>query len=322
VTFSTPVGFLIFNRPDLTEIIFKAIAQVKPKELFVIADGPRFPEEAEMCEKARAVIEQVDWDCDVFTNFSDTNLGCGRREASGFDWVFSQVEEAIFLEDDTLPAPSFFTFCQILLERYRDDERIIHINGDNFQSQNRNEYSYYFSKYMHGWGWAGWRRAWQYYDYSMKTWPEFKRTGLLELVCEDKYEQRYWTDIFDQMYADPQVVDTWDYQWMYACWSQNGLVVAPNRNLISNLGFNRADAAHAIDDGPLARLPTTDIWEVSHPPFIVKDREADNYTFNCIFGGKEMREQDTLRGRIRSVRKRIKLRTRLSSLLKSDGWEP
>jgi hypothetical protein len=148
----------------------------------------------------------------------------------------------------------------------------------------------------------------------MKTWPEFKKTGLLELVCEDPYEQKYWTAIFDQMYEDPHVLDTWDYQWLYACWAQHGLAIAPNRNLISNLGFNRADAAHTTGDSPRARLATTDIWEVSHPPFVVKDGDADNYTFNYIFGGKEMKEQDTLRGRIRAVKKRMNLRTRLSSL--------
>lgn len=299
MSLSTPVGFLIFNRPDLTEIVFEAIAKAQPKKLFVIADGPRSPEEAEKCEKARLVIERVDWDCEVLTNFSEKNLGCGRREASGFDWVFSQVEEAIFLEDDTLPAPSFFNFCQTLLERYRHDERIMHINGDNSLSQKRNEHSYYFSKYMHGWGWASWRRAWQHYDYNMKTWPEFKRAGLLELVCDDPYEQRYWTNIFDQMYEDPQVIDTWDYQWIYACWSQNGLAIAPNGNLISNLGFNRADAAHTLGDDPRSGLATTDIWEISHPPFVVRHREADNYTFDYIFKGKEMKQMDTLSAKIR-----------------------
>ena len=299
MSLSTPVGFLIFNRPDLTEQVFAAIAQAKPKKLFVIADGPRSPEEAEKCEKARSVIQKVDWDCELLTDFSDTNLGCGRREASGFDWVFSQVEEAIFLEDDTLPNPSFFNFCQTMLERYRDDERIMHINGDNSCNQNRTEYSYYISKYMHGWGWASWRRAWHHYDYYMKTWPEFKRAGLLKFICEDPYEQKYWTDIFDQMHADPQVIDTWDYQWTYACWSQNGSVITPNTNLVSNLGFNREDAAHTVGDSPLSRLAITDIAQVTHPPFIVKHQDADAYTFNHVFGGQGMRDADTFPAKLR-----------------------
>ncbi|WP_066377198.1 MULTISPECIES: hemolytic protein HlpA-like protein [unclassified Anabaena] len=292
MSLKTPVGFLIFNRPDLTEQVFAAIAQAKPEKLFVIADGPRFSEEAEKCQQARGIINNVDWDCEVFTDFSDVNLGCGRREATGFDWVFSQVEEAIFLEDDTLPAPSFFSFCEAMLERYRHDERIMHINGDNSVNQGITEYSYYFSKYMHGWGWASWRRAWQHYDYYMKTWPEFKQQGLLENIFEDCYEQQYWTNIFDQMYEDPQVLDTWDYQWIYACWSQSGLVIAPNQNLITNLGFNRPDAAHTTGDSPRSKLPVTDIWEIKHPEFMVRHREADQHTFDYIFGGENMRKQD------------------------------
>ena len=112
MSLATPVAFLIFNRPDLTQIVFEAIAKAKPKKLFVVADGPRFPEEAEKCEQARAVIDRIDWECEVFKNFSDKNLGCGRRISSGIDWVFSSVDEAIILEDDCLPVESFFSFCE------------------------------------------------------------------------------------------------------------------------------------------------------------------------------------------------------------------
>ncbi|HEY9657229.1 MAG TPA: glycosyltransferase family 2 protein [Allocoleopsis sp.] len=302
MSFSTPVGFLIFNRPDLTAQVFAKISQIKPKQLFVIADGPRSdrPGEAEKCEQARAIIQQVDWDCDVLTNFSDTNLGCGRREASGFDWVFSQVEEAIFLEDDTLPSLSFFSFCQAMLERYRDDERIMHINGDNSLNQTRNQYSYYFSKYMHGWGWASWRRAWKHYDYAMKSWSEFKHTGLHQLIWEDPYEQKYWVEIFQQMYQDPQVLDTWDYQWIYTCWAQNGLAIAPNKNLISNLGFNRIDAAHTKGDSPRSNLKTFDITNITHPPFVVRDREADRLTFDHVYGGITFKQNDTLKNKVKN----------------------
>jgi hypothetical protein len=308
MSLSTPVGFLIFNRPDLTEKVFEAIAQAQPKKLFVIADGPRFPEEAEKCEKARSVIKNLNWDCEISTNFSDKNLGCGLRESSGFDWVFSQVEEAIFLEDDTLPSPSFFHFCQKLLEYYRKDNRIMHINGDNSLAQRRNKYSYYFSKYMHGWGWASWRRAWKYYDYNMKTWPDFKNAGLLDQICDDPYEKIYWSNIFDQMYQNPQNINTWDYQWLYACWAQNGLVIAPNVNLVSNLGFNRSDATHTPGNDPRSMLPITDVWDIKHPPFVVRDKIADLNTFDFVFNGKYLKERDTIQGRIRNRLSSIKRR--------------
>ena len=283
MSFKTPIGFIIFNRPDLTELVFREIAKIKPQQLFIIADGPRSPAEKEKCDRARAIAQKIDWDCDVLTNFSEANLGCGRRVSSGFDWVFSQVEEAIFLEDDVLPSPSFFNFCQTLLEHYRDDERVMHISGDSSINNNISNDSYYFSRYPHVWGWASWRRAWQHYDYKMSSWPMLKESGLLNSICDRSDEQKYWISLLDRMYLDPQAIDTWDYQWLYACWSQGGLSITPNQNLISNLGFNRQDSAHTANDDPRSRVPTSDIWEIDHPEFIVRNKEADDNTYDNIW---------------------------------------
>lgn len=279
---NTPVVFIIFNRPDLTQIVFNAIRQAQPKRLLIVADGPRFPEEAQKCEQTRCIINQVDWDCQVLTNFSDTNLGCRKRVSSGLDWVFSEVEQAIILEDDCLPSQSFFYFCQELLDYYKNDTRIMHISGDNFQKeQKRTNYSYYFSKYNHNWGWASWRRAWKYYDLEMKTWTEFKEANVIKNICDSIDEQKYWLNIFEQNYKG--TINTWDYQWTYACWSQGGLSILPNYNLVSNIGF-RSDATHTLKESPFAQLPTKDIWEIKHPPFVIRDKLCDYYTFERNFG--------------------------------------
>lgn len=306
---NTPVAFLIFNRPDLTNIVFDAIAQAKPKKLLVVADGPRFPEEAETCRQARAVIERVDWDCEVLTNFSERNLGCKHRVSSGLDWVFSEVEEAIILEDDCLPAPSFFYFCQTLLDHYRDDERIMHISGNNFQfDQSRTEYSYYFSKYPHIWGWASWRRAWKYYDVQIKTWSPYKNLEILSSLCENSYEHQYWTDIFERVFKD--AVDTWDYQWVYACWCQNSLAILPDSNLVSNIGFG-IDGTHTYNsENPLSTLPLTNIWEIKYSPLVVRHREADNYTFNSVLCPRNMKKPNLVSVNIK------KIYTELSNMVK------
>lgn len=285
--FTTPIGFLIFNRPELTARVFERIAAVKPEKLYVIADGPRTPEEEEKCLKTRAIIEKVDWDCKVFTDFSEKNLGCGYREASGFSWVFSNEEEAIFVEDDTLPTPSFFIFCQTLLDYYRNDTRIMHISGNNFQfGKSWTQCSYYFSRYTHSWGWASWRRAWKYYDYHMKSWPQFKASGLIKAMFEDPYEQQYWFEIFDRTYENPvnAFADTWDFQWMFAVLAQNGLSVLPDVNLVSNIGFGHPDAVHTKQVTNLANLPVQDIWDIRHPTFIIRNREADIANFAHAFG--------------------------------------
>jgi len=301
MSLSTPVVFLIFNRPDLTRRVFEVISKAKPRQLFVVADGPRSSEDVEKCAQTRAVIDRIDWECDMHKNFSDKNLGCGRRISSGIDWVFSQVDEAIILEDDTLPVDSFFTYCQLLLERYRDDARVMTINGNNFQSgQSRSEYSYHFSKYNACWGWATWRRAWMHYDYEMKTWPVFKRSGMLEGICEDPCEQQFWSELFDSMHANPAVIDTWDHQWKYACWSQNGLAIEPSVNLVSNLGLARSDATHTTGNNPMLEQisKTREIMEIKHAPLVARNRAADQYIFNYIIGGLRMKRNHTLSGRL------------------------
>jgi hypothetical protein len=281
----TAVAFIIFNRPEPTKAVFRKIREAQPKKLLVIADGPRpgRPEDVEKCALTREVIRDVDWDCEVLTNFSEINMGMGKREATGMDWIFSQVEEAIILEDDCLPTSSFFGFCENLLAAYRHDERVMLISGGNYQNGNsRTDYSYYFSKYPLTWGWASWRRAWNYYDYQMKSWPEFKRSGLLNFVCEDTDEQRYWTGIFDLMHRDPQEINTWDYQWVFACFAQSGLCITPNTNMIANIGFGGEDSTNfkdADESHNLANLPVNDIWDIRHPPFVVQHKEADLYDF-------------------------------------------
>jgi len=179
----TPVLFLVYKRPDTTRQVFEAIRQAKPPRLYVAADGPKknVPGEAEKVKQVREIISNgVDWDCEVKTLFRDENLGCKYGPVEGINWFFKNEEEGIILEDDTLPSQSFFWFCQELLERYKDDTRIMVISGDNFQNGiTRGTCSYYFSRYNHIWGWASWRRAWKYYSVDMKLWPDVaKNQGL------------------------------------------------------------------------------------------------------------------------------------------------
>jgi hypothetical protein len=240
----TPVVLIIFRRPEKTQKILNIIREIQPKKLFVIADAPRSHKlgEAEKCEKTRAIIETIDWDCQVYKNYSEQNLGSSKRIPSGLNWVFSQVEEAIILEDDCLPEKSFFYFCEDLLEHYRHDQRIMTISGNNFQfGHQTTSDSYYFSRYSHSWGWATWRRAWQYFDMNMTHWPRVKEQQLLNFILEDRRTRQYWENIFQGVF-DNQIV-AWDYRWTFACWLQNALTILPSRNLVSNIGFDE-DASH------------------------------------------------------------------------------
>lgn len=276
----TPVAFLIFNRPDTTAAVFGAIAKARPETLFVIADGPRAsrPGEQALCAAARAIIDQVDWPCRVLTNFSDQNLGCRRRVSSGIDWVFSLVEEAIFLEDDCLPDATFFPFCEQVLDRYRSDPRVMHIGGTNFQGTARmSEESYYFSRHVHVWGWASWRRAWHHYDVNMGAWTWARANARVSDILSTPLERRAFTSLFNRVASGE--IDTWDTQWTLACRAQNGLCIVPSRNLISNIGF-RGDATHTSDAGhPVASMPTSPLaLPLTHPAYMLADSAADERT--------------------------------------------
>ena len=281
----TPVAFLIFNRPDTTEKVFAAIRKARPSKLLVVADGPRSdrPGEAEKCRATRAIIDRVDWDCEVSSNYSNINLGCKARISSGLDWVFEQVESAIILEDDCLPDPSFFPFCEKLLEYYREDERIMVISGDNFQfGRKRTSYSYYCSRYTHCWGWATWKRAWQYYDLEMKLWQEIRDNNWLESILETPQAIKYWQQIFQATYEGR--INSWAYRWTFACWLQHGLTILPNVNLVSNIGYGSEGTHTTTGNNPFANIPTEQMQlPLQHPPFIIRDALADEFTQKTLF---------------------------------------
>lgn len=282
---TTPVAFIIFNRPDTTERVFAEIAKAKPPKLLVIGDGARVnrPEEAEKVAAARAIIQRVDWECEVLTNFSEVNLGCKRRVSSGIDWVFEQVAEAIILEDDCLPDPSFFRFCQELLERYRHDQRIGLISGDNFQfGRRRNDDSYYFSKYVHIWGWATWRDRWAgSYDVTMAKWPRIRDEAWLTDIVGNAHEADFWRKIFERVHRGE--IDTWDYQWVFANWVEGRTTILPAVNLISNIGFD-ANATHTTGDSELANLATHPIgFPLKHPVGIFRNMQADIFSEKKCF---------------------------------------
>lgn len=307
-TFTTPVALIIFNRPETTARVFAEIAKARPSRLLLVADGPRLdhPEDVEKCAATRAIVERVDWPCEVLTNFSEANLGCKMRPVSGLDWVFDNVPEAIILEDDCLPDPSFFPFCQELLERYRDDERIMAVSGNNFQfGRIRSPNSYYFSRYTNSWGWASWRRAWAHFDIEIRLWPTLRESPWLLDTLGDSSSAKYWQGLFDKLLAR-QIDGVWDYQWNFSCWVQNGLSVTPEMNLVSNIGFGN-NSTHTGDTGSsIANLPLVPMsFPLRHPQDVMRNYEADQFLSRIYLeqgGLGHTGLYDRLRRRLKSLR--------------------
>jgi hypothetical protein len=273
----TPVALIIFNRPELTKKVFEEIAKAKPRKLFVIADGPRHAGDEPSVLAAREVVNAVDWECEVFRDYAETNLGCGNRPATGISWVFEHVDRAIILEDDCIPHTDFFPFCSELLDRYADDRRIMQINGNNFQQGKvRGSASYFFSRHSICWGWATWRRAWALYDREMRLWPDLREGPWLEDILKDKRAVKFYRGIFERSYRGN--VSWWDFQWTFACWVQHGLVISPNTTLVSNEGFGEKATHTRNTADPWANLQTASLrFPLRHPPHLLPDLEAERF---------------------------------------------
>jgi hypothetical protein len=245
-SFKIPVVLFGFNRPLEIQAVFAQIATLKPARLFLVADGPRlgYPSDEVLCHQVRTIISNVTWECQIFKLFFDTNQGCRQAIIQGLNWVFENETKAIILEDDCIPDPSFFSFCQELLDYYQDNDRIMSIGGyrylpDEIQSTE----SYCFSKYTQSWGWATWRRAWDLMDSELMTWEDISQSTWLEAYLANPKYLAYWKYIFNKMRRG---MNAWDYAWAYSCWRNNGLTIHPKVNLITPIGFGN-NATHNTD---------------------------------------------------------------------------
>jgi hypothetical protein len=288
----TPVLFIIFNRPRATEKVFYQIKKAKPKKLFIAADGARydFPEDIAKCEASRKIALNIDWDCQVHTRIRDINMGCGKAVSDAITWFFSKEKYGIILEDDCLPCQSFFRFCDELLKKYEHNHKVMHINGNNFEAPvnrliaGQNPSSYYFGSFAQAWGWASWRRAWNTFDYKIPTWPFLKRRGLLKKKFPSLGTYLEKSLHFDLVYAGR--VDTWDYQWQFAVLLNEGLVIIPNSNLVSNIGYGDDSTHIKVFDKTRNNLETNNLdFPIKHPPQLSPQKKL-NYHYAIHMGMK------------------------------------
>ena len=288
MAFEVPILFLVFNRPETTSQVFQRIKEIQPSRLFIAADGPRTWKEGEKekCEAVRRLIlDGIDWPCEVETLFRSHNLGCGNAVSSAITWFFEKVEEGIILEDDTLPDPSFFSFCKTLLEKYRHQDRIKMISGNNFQNGKwRGGGSYYFSAYSHIWGWASWRRAWNEYDFTLKEMNTDQLESYMQRYFEEKDVKEHWKRIFQELKKGS--INTWDYQLLFSIWKENGLSILPNVNLVSNIGFGESSTHTRNTNDITSNIPAGSLDQLSHLNKVEIDKVADKYYFNRFLIGK------------------------------------
>lgn len=271
------VLLIVFKRPELTASSWACVRRYAPEKLYIFSDGPRLEVagERELCEEARKLTEDVDWPCEVHRDYSEINRGPRGHFARAFEHVFAHEDRLIQVEDDDVPDPTFFSFCEEMLERYLDDKRIMSVSGWNMQDTSPYiDSSYFFSRYSTGHGWATWRRTWEKYDVHMKTWPETRRSSAFRDGHHSGKERRYWDHVFSRTHAGH--VDTWDYQFALLHFLRNGLSVRPTKNLVANSGYGPHGTNTRDPNAPGASrssFPMT--FPLVHPPRIEANKVYD-----------------------------------------------
>jgi hypothetical protein len=300
-----PVLLIIFNRPETTLQVFNAIREAKPKKLYISADGPRPGNISDIntCIKAREIVKQIDWECEVHYRFLDQNIGCGTGPSSAISWIFENEERAIILEDDCVPAQAFFWYCYDLLERYKDDTRVMVISGSNWnEERKRNNDSYFFSRFGSSTGWGTWKRVWNYFDYDMKLWPQFKMNRNIQDIFKNKAEIKYFTKAFDYAFASHK--DSWDYQFLFTVWGNGGLNIFPASNLVSNIGVLGTHSNSSFD---FHFRPVNENFKIQkHPDFILPNSYYDEYHFTKHW--KKMRRSSIFTRILRKLIKVIRIK--------------
>lgn len=277
----SPVLLIAFNRPETTQKVFNAIRIAKPKKLYFAVDAPRvqFPEDQNNVEQVKDIINQVDWDCEVFTRFAQTNQGCGPGPYNAITWAFENEEKLIILEDDCVPAKSFFNYCYELLEKYKNDERIWMISGNNYNEEAvTTQHSYFFSKYGHSWGWATWKRCWMEMDMNMNKLSIVMQQDLLKSGFYSKKEYLFFLKIFLNVFNDETIRHhVWDYQFNFTIRINNGLSIVPKRNLVTNIGYIGTHSTSRLKYHD--RDVDNNFTIISHPDFILCDNDYDSFHF-------------------------------------------
>jgi len=306
--FETPVLFIVFNRLDTARYVFEEIRKIKPKYLFISADGPRAGniEDVWKCKEVREyVLNNIDWDCKVKTLFHERNLGCGKGPSQAVTWFFDNISEGIILEDDTVPNQSFFFFCRDLLEIYKDDPRIMHIGGNNYFN-NSKKYTYYFSRYIHPpHGWATWKRAWSHFDFNLKDLEIFIKKNEINNILKRPNLRKLWLEYYSQTKYGKN--DVWDNQWQFSIWQQNGYAIMPYLNLVKNVGYNE-NATHTKNPSHRSNINVTyQINEMIHPIILNHNPKNDDYKIEYLYLNKPTLRDEISRILPSFIKKLIKL---------------
>lgn len=273
-----PVLFIFFNRLEIAKESFAQIREVKPSILYLASDGAREEKDDEkekVLKVRKAILDMIDWECEIKTLFQDKNLGCMNGVLSAINWLFENEDKGIILEDDCKPQKTFFRYICELLEKFENDERIGMIDGANYIYDNASfsQNSYLFSRYKATNGWATWKRSWKNMDLELKWRGTAEEKNILKNMGYQGKDKNYWE--YRLKLIDTKNVSAWDWQWYFSLAAQNQLSVFPTKSLISNIGFTQ-EATHTASKPKDGHFTTAEMkFPMKHPSYIVPSSDFD-----------------------------------------------
>ena len=274
---NSAVLFLTYRRFNTAEKVFESIRQAKPPRLYFAsnASNPKNIGEGQKVAKVRALIDRIDWPCELYTLFRDKHLSVKHSIPSSIDWFFENEEMGIILEDDCLPSQSFYSFCDEVLEKYKRDDSIGFITAMNYLEKIEKSESYFFSRYPAIWGWATWKRVWVNYDVNMNNLDALLNSDEFIKSFDQTNEYKHWAKWFKKVAAGK--VNTWDAQITYLSFIYNYLTITPTVNLLSNIGFGSDSNFTKNPNSPISKMKKLEIdTNLIHPDKYFVNNDYDN----------------------------------------------
>lgn len=278
--YDIPILFIVFRRPETTLRVFNKIREIRPKKLYISCNAPDLLnlDEVSRCQQVKKIFENIDWECEVHTRFREIPVDSRTSIEKAIDWLFEKEDFGVILEDDVLPDISFFEYCRQLLVKYQNNTEIFGISGNSFIKANKCDYDYYFSQYIHIWGWATWRRSWILYENNLKKYNKQYLMGVISAVNNNDDFLKYWCERFcgDDL--------TYDFALHFSLWKNKKYMIAPAINLVRNIGFG-GHATHTLDDGGwIGRLKSKEIkFPLKHPPYLELNFNNDRWEDVHVF---------------------------------------
>ena len=273
-----PILILAFNRADHVVRMMESIKSYRPNKLYLECDGPREHKEGEknaVLETRQAMLNAIDWPCEVKTLFRKKNFGCANAVYDAISWFFKNEEYGIIVEDDIVLSQDFFKLCEELLPRYANEDRIMEISARNQSYRTDINNTYVYAQCYHCWGWASWRRAWKHMDMTMTAANNISIAFLIKRLGFFRGCMMFY--YFKSAHKHITTFNSWATRWYLSILYKDGLVIVPGVNLALNIGMDGGAHYEKNNEDPYADLKLGNLeWPIIFNDNLILDKKQKN----------------------------------------------